>query len=83
MIIFKVSLDLSLIINRLTKFDLKEYASSAYPIVFIEAANPDEACFKAIFNLIQIMLKQDDSVESRLLCRSIRADIRVTKISCQ
>ena len=83
MLLFKVYLDLSLIINRLIKFDLKEYGSSVCPIVFIEAANPDEACFKAIFNLIQIILKQDDSVESRLLCRAIREEIRVTKISCR
>lgn len=82
MLIFKVHLDLSLVINRLIRFNLNEY-NSARPIVFVEAANPDGACFKAIFNLIQIILKQDDSIESRLLCRSIREDIRITKVSCQ
>jgi hypothetical protein len=82
MLIFKVRLDLSLVINRLVRFDLREY-NSTEPILFIEATDPDEACFKAIFNLIQIILKQDDSIESRLLCRSIREDIRVIKVSCQ
>jgi len=82
MLIFKVYLDLSLIINRLIRFNLHEY-NSTQPIVFIEAADPDEACFKAIFNLIQIILKQDDSIQSRLLCRSIREDMRIIKISCQ
>ena len=81
MIIFKIRLDLSLIINRLIRFDLQEY-DSTQPIVFIEAANPDDACFKAIFNLIQIILKQDSSIEARLLCRSIREDVRILKISC-
>ena len=81
MMIFKIRLDLSLIINRLIRFDLQEY-DSTQPIVFIEAANPDDACFKAIFNLIQIILKQDASIEARLLCRSIREDIRILKISC-
>ena len=81
MLIFKIRLDLSLIINRLIRFDLQEY-DSTQPIVFIEASNPDDACFKAIFNLIQIILKQDSSIESRLLCRSIREDIRILKISC-
>jgi hypothetical protein len=82
MLIFKVRLDLSLVINRLVRFDLREY-NSTEPILFIEATDPDGACFKAIFNLIQIILKQDDSIESRLLCRSIREDIRVIKVSCQ
>lgn len=82
MLIFKVHLDLSLIIGRLIRFNLQEY-NSRQPIVFVEAANPDGACFKAIFSLIQIILKQDDSIESRLLCRSIREDIRIIKVSCQ
>lgn len=82
MLIFKVRLDLSLVISRLVRFDLHEYNSTA-PILFIEAHDPDGACFKAIFNLIQMILKQDDSIESRLLCRSIREDIRVIKVSCQ
>ena len=81
MMIFKIRLDLSLIINRLIRFDLQEY-DYTQPIVFIEAANPDDACFKAIFNLIQIILKQDSSIEARLLCRSIREDVRILKISC-
>ena len=82
MLIFKVHLDLSLIINRLIRFNLNEY-NSTKPIVFVEAANPDGACFKATFNLIQIILKQDDSIESRLICRAIREDIRIIKVSCQ
>jgi hypothetical protein len=82
MLLFKVRLDLSLVISRLIRFNLHEY-NSTEPILFIEAADPDGACFKAIFNLIQIILKQDDSIESRLLCRSIREDIRVIKVSCQ
>jgi hypothetical protein len=51
--------------------------------VFVEADDPDGACFKAIFDLIQIILKQDDSIEARLLCRNIREEIRIIKISCQ
>jgi hypothetical protein len=82
MLIFKVYLDLSLVINRLIRFNLHEY-NSTQPIVFVEAADPDGACFKATFDLIQIILKQDDSIEARLLCRNIREEIRIIKISCQ
>ena len=82
MLIFKVHLDMTLVIARLTQFNLREY-NSMHPIVFVEASDPDGACFKAIYGLIQTILKQDESVETRLLCRSIKEDVRITKVSCR
>tara|TARA_B100000131_G_scaffold248836_1_gene242006 strand:+ start:3993 stop:4241 length:249 start_codon:yes stop_codon:yes gene_type:complete len=79
MVLYKVHMDLSLVINELTKFRLYQY-NSAYPIVFVEANNPDDACFKSIYNLIQMIMSQDSSIEARLLCREIKNDIRVVKI---
>ena len=79
MVLYKVYMDLSLVINELTKFRLHQY-NSAFPILFVEAANPDEACFKATYNLLQIILSQDNSVEARLLCREIKNNIRVLKV---
>ena len=79
MVIYKVFLDLSLVISRLRGFKLKEYNSN-FPIVFIEAKSPDDACFKAVYILITGILKQDDSVETRLLCRDIKPDIRIIKV---
>lgn len=82
MLIYKVYLDLSLVISRLKAFQLMEY-NSAFPIVFVEANNPDDACFKAVYTLIQMILKQDDTVETRILCRNIKRDIRVIKALCR
>jgi hypothetical protein len=78
MALYKIHLDLSLVISRLKDFRLKEY-NSEFPIIFVEAKSPDDACFKAIYLLIKIILDQDDSIETRLLCRSIKKDIRVLK----
>lgn len=80
--IYKVHLDLSLVIGRLREFKLKEY-NSAFPIVFVEAKSPDDACFKSVYILIQGILRQDSSIETRLLCRNIKEDIRIIKASCQ
>ncbi|MQF98246.1 MAG: hypothetical protein FI729_01775 [SAR202 cluster bacterium] len=82
MLIYKVYLDLSLVISRLREFQLMEY-NSAFPIVFMEASNPDDACFKAVYTLIQMILKQSNTVETRILCRSIKRDIRVIKALCR
>ena len=82
MAIYKVHLDLSMVITRLKGFKLREY-NSAFPIVFVEAKSPDDACFKSVYILIQGILRQDNSIETRLLCRRIKEDIRVIKVSCK
>ena len=79
MILYKIYLDLSLIISRLKSFHLQKY-NSKFPIVFVEAKSPDDACFKATYLLIKLILDQDDTIETRLLCRSIKKDIRILKV---
>ena len=79
MIIYKVDLCLKLVISRLKRFNLGEY-NSERPTVFIEATNPDDACSKAVYNMMQIILRQDNSKETISLCRSVFKDIRVLKV---
>jgi hypothetical protein len=82
MLIYKVYLDMTLVINNLQPYKLGKY-NATFPIVFIEARNPDEACFKATYNLIKILLEQEDTVETRLVCRKVRRYLRVMKVECQ
>jgi hypothetical protein len=82
MLIYKVYLDMTLVINNLQPYKLGKY-NATFPIVFIEARNPDEACFKAAYNLIKILLEQEDTVETRLVCRKVRRYLRVMKVECQ
>ncbi len=76
---YKVFMDLTLIIYELTKFDLKEYNTS-FPIIFVESSEPDGACYKALYRLIQIILRQDASMETTMLCRKLKNEIRITKV---
>ncbi len=71
---------MTLIISRLKKFRLYEYNTSS-PIVFVEADDPDGACFKATYQLIRIILDQDNSEETKEICKDIKTDIRVLKVS--
>tara|TARA_Y100001951_G_C11222235_1_gene229489 strand:- start:242 stop:442 length:201 start_codon:yes stop_codon:yes gene_type:complete len=66
----------------LKKFKLQKYNSS-HPIIFVEASDPDEACWKATYNLMRMLLDQDDSAKTRMLCKEIKGDIRVIKVSCK
>lgn len=77
--IYKVDMDLSLVMARLKKFNLKEY-SGQFPTIFVEAKDPDEACYLAYFQLVEILLKQDDSKETSLLTKDILHDILIRKV---
>ena len=77
--IYKVEMDLSLVIIRLKKFDLHEYGSER-PIVFVEAKSPDDACHKAYYRLATIILKQDCSKKTADLIEELLHDISITKV---
>jgi hypothetical protein len=76
--VYKVFMDLSLIMTRLKRYTLAEY-NTEYPIVFIEANDPDDACYKAKYNLIRKIIHQDSSSEASALCAEIMHDIKVIK----
>jgi hypothetical protein len=73
---------MTLIISRLKNFRLYEYNTTS-PIIFVEADDPDGACFKATYQLIRILLDQDSSSETKDICQDIKKDIRVLKVSTQ
>jgi hypothetical protein len=77
--LYKVKLSMSLIHQRLNGFRLGKY-NYVDPIIFVEADDPDEACHDSVYGLYELMIKQDDSLETKLLFRDIVYDIRVTKV---
>jgi len=72
-------MDLLLVMGRLAKFNLGEY-NSPYPTIFVEAKDPDEACYNALYKLVEIILKQDDSKKTSELVKDLVQDIRVKKV---
>lgn len=80
--IYKVTMDISLCISKFKKFNLAEF-NNAFPVVFVEGEDPDEACHKIICNFYKNILKQDESKETATLLDSCRQDIRITKVICK
>ena len=78
--IYKVELDLSLVISRLKKYKLQQY-NSTHPTVFVQADNPDAACHLAYYQLAEIILKQDLSSETALFVREILFDVSIKSLS--
>jgi hypothetical protein len=80
--IYTVKLDMTLVLARLKKFRLGEFNSQS-PILFIEADDPDDACYFAFCKFSEMLLKQDESVKTAQLVKSLQSDIRITKVFCK
>ncbi|NBP00563.1 MAG: hypothetical protein EBU90_10645 [Proteobacteria bacterium] len=76
---FKVYLDLTDIYPQIKKFFLREYVVQ-YPLIFIEADDPDDACYMVIYRLIKLIMDQDPSIETRILCKQIKRLVRIDKV---
>ena len=79
MIIYNVTLDLTLVIARLKEFRLGEF-NSLCPTVFTEAGNPDDACYFTMCRFSDIILKQKETATTALLLKDVLHDIRITKV---
>ena len=76
---FKMSIDLSDLQNDLKNFDLREYRLP-FCLYFIEADNPDDACSTIMMRLMRSILKEENSIKNRILCRKVRKYFRIDKI---
>lgn len=72
-------MDLTCVINRLKQYELQEYNNIA-PIIFVEAKDPDHACYLSVHNLASKILKKDHSIESIEFTKEIMNDVRIHKI---
>lgn len=70
------------ILGRLKRFNLGEF-NSQFPILFIEADDPDWACYCVFCKFSETLLRQDESIETAQLCKSLNHDMRITKVFCR
>jgi len=80
--IYKVYIDMILVLGRLKKFSLGSY-NYTNPIIFQTASDPDDACFRAYTGLSDLIMRQHggDPSKSVKFTKDIMYDVRVTKIS--
>lgn len=72
-------LDISNVYKDISHLKLKKY-DTPFPTIFISARDPDEACNLAIIELINLIIKQDCSIQMRVICRRIRRESKIDKI---
>lgn len=78
---YRISLDLSDLQEDLCKYDLREYRLP-FSLYILEADNPDDACHTILRRIMETIMKQKDSIESRIICRKIRRYMRLDKVEC-
>lgn len=76
---YKIRLDISFIYGHIKHLKLKPY-DNPFPIIFLSAPDPDCACVDAINGLINILLKQEPTINMRIISRKIRKQARIDKI---
>ena len=79
--VYKVELDMTYVLGRLKKFNLKQY-NNQFPIIFVDANDPDEACYLAIYQLAAILIQQEPSYENAVFIKDVIYDINILKVRC-
>jgi len=80
--IYIIELDMTLILPRLKNFRLGEF-NHEYPYIFIEADNPDDACYLAYCKFSEVLLKQDESTETAMLIKDVFNGLKIRKVYCK
>tara|TARA_B100002019_G_scaffold107389_1_gene92208 strand:- start:2354 stop:2596 length:243 start_codon:yes stop_codon:yes gene_type:complete len=75
--IYKVTIDISLVIPRLKHISLKEFNGNR-PIVFVDAENPDDACYQCYHKFAEMILAQDKNMVKEI--KDIFNDITIVKL---
>jgi hypothetical protein len=76
---YKLSLDLSDLANDFSKYDLREYRLP-FCLYFVEAENPDEACAMILQRIMNALMRQKNTLDTRILCRKVRRYMRIDRI---
>ena len=80
--IYVVHVDMTNVLGRLKMFKLKEF-NYEHPIIFVEAEDPDGACYKCNCKFSEILLKQDYSKHHAVFIKEITRDLRITRVYCK
>ncbi len=80
--IYVIEFDMRLVLPKLVNFNLDIFNYNS-PIVFIEANNPDDACYLAHCKFAEVILKQDESMETATMIKDLFNDMRIKKVYCK
>lgn len=78
---YKLHIDLVDLYEYIIEFDLIEYRNM-FMIVFVEAPDPDEACYLIRKRIKYSIMNTDSSIKARIACRMVNKLLRIDKVYC-
>ena len=78
---YRLSVDLVDLYPLLLGYDLRDYRLP-FSLYILEADNADDACHEMMIRIMRALLKRDNSIETRVICRKIRRCMRIDKVEC-
>lgn len=78
---YRIMLDISNIYQSIKHLKLRTY-NSPFPVIFVSAQDPDEACRLSFDQLIKIIMDQEPSIKMRIICKTMKFVCRIDKIYC-
>ena len=78
---YRMSIDLLDLYQELSYYDLREYRLP-FSLYILEADNPDEACSVLLLRVMKALMKKDNSIKTRILCRKLRRFMRIDRVEC-
>jgi hypothetical protein len=80
--LYCLKVDMLMVLSRLKAFNLYEF-NHPDTIIFLEAKNADDACYRLSCKFSELLLKQDESIETAELIKELVHDIRITEVVCK
>jgi len=77
--IYKVYVCLALVRSKIRHYDIKAY-NCENTIMFVEASDPDDACYKAIHEIARNIINKDHSMSTLIFVKDLLYDIKVVKV---
>ena len=78
---YRLSVDLADLYPYLLDYDLREYRLP-FSLYILEADSADDACHEIMMRIMRALLKRDQTISTRILCRKVRRYIRIDKVEC-
>lgn len=76
---YKLHIDLVDLYEYISEFDLIEYRNF-FMIVFVEAQDPDEACYLVRQRIKHSIMEKHKTIKARIACRLVNRFLRIDKI---
>ena len=76
---YRLSIDLVDLSKEISEYSLREYRLP-FCMYILEADNPDDACHTIMMRIMKALIKESNTIKTRILCRKVRKHMRLDRV---